>query len=68
MDVNEHYSVLLGLGEEWVVSKVELDVAGRRVDIFVEYAKKAAVCPECGELAGLHDSLAERTWRHLDTM
>ena len=68
MDVNEHYSVLLGLGEEWMVSKVELDVAGRRVDIFVEYAKKAAVCPECGELAGLHDSLAERTWRHLDTM
>ncbi|MBR3085733.1 MAG: hypothetical protein IKH04_04950 [Kiritimatiellae bacterium] len=50
MDVNEHYSVLLGVGEECEVSKVELDVEGRRVDIFVEYAKKAAVCPECCEV------------------
>lgn len=68
MDVNQHYSLLLGLGEEWKVTDVVLDVSGRRVDVYVEYAKKSGICPECGELCGLHDRLAERTWRHLDTM
>ena len=68
MNVNQHYAALLGLGEEWTVTNVALDVGGRRIDIYVEYAKKSAICPECGELAGIHDKLEERSWRHLDTM
>ena len=68
MDVNQHYAALLGIGDEWTVADVSLDVGGRRIDIYLEYAKKAAICPECGELAGVHDRLAERCWRHLDTM
>ena len=68
MDVNQHYATLLGLGEEWTVTNVALDVGGRRIDICVEYAKKSAICPECGALSGIHDRLAERSWRHLDTM
>jgi transposase len=42
--------------------------ARKRVDVYVEYAQKSATCPVCGELAGLHDRLEERSWRHLDTM
>ena len=51
MDVNQHYAALLGLGDEWTVTNVALDVPGRRVDVYVEYAKKSAICLECGELA-----------------
>ena len=68
MDVNQHYAALLGLGDEWTVTNVALDVPGKRVDVYVEYAQKSAICPVCGELAGLHDRLEERSWRHLDTM
>ena len=68
MDVNQHYAALLGLGDEWTVTNVVLDVPGKRVDVYVEYAQKSAICPVCGELAGLHDRLEERSWRHLDTM
>ena len=59
MDVNQHYAALLGLGDEWTVTNVVLDVPGKRVDVYVEYAQKSAICPVCGELAGLHDRLEE---------
>lgn len=68
MDVKQHYAALLGLGEEWTVTNVVLDVGGKRIDICVEYTKRSAICPECGELSSIHDKLEERTWRHLDTM
>lgn len=68
MDVKQHYAALLGLGDEWTVTDVALDVEARRVDVFLDYARKSAICPECGGLAGVHDRLAERCWRHLDTM
>ena len=64
----QHYSALLGLGEEWTVTRLHLNVEGRRLDLFLDYAAKAAVCPACGTLARLHDRQPERTWRHLDTM
>ena len=31
--LSRHYAALLGLGEEWNVTDVKLDVAARRVDI-----------------------------------
>ena len=66
--LNRHYAALLGLGEEWKVSEVKLDVAARRVDIRLEYASRTAICPKCGRLMPLHDQQPERVWRHLDTM
>lgn len=30
--LNRHYATLLGLGEEWKVADVKLDVAARRID------------------------------------
>ena len=47
MDVNQHYAALLGLGDEWTVTDVALDVPGKRVDVYVEYVKKSAICPVC---------------------
>ena len=68
MDLNQHYSLLLGLGDEWKVSDVMLSMGAKRVDIYLEYAEKSAQCPHCGKLFGLRDQQDERTWRHLDTM
>ncbi len=68
MDLNGHYGRLLGLDENWGVTDVALDLEGKKVEIFIEYRAKAGICPECGSLCGVRDRLAERTWRHLDTM
>ena len=68
MNINQHYGLLLGLGEEWEVTDVALDLNRNRVDIYVGYTKSSAVCPVCGKSVGVHDMLEERVWRHLDTM
>ncbi len=68
MDLKEHYRLLLGLTDDWAVNDVRLNVAGRRVDIFLDYVGEGAQCPVCGETVPLHDHAPERTWRHLDTM
>ena len=68
MNINQHYGLLLGLGEEWEVTDVALDLNRNRVDIYVGYTKSSAVCPVCGKSVGVHDMLGERVWRHLDTM
>jgi transposase len=62
------YQHLLGLKEPWTVSRVDLDVPGQRVDVWVEHPKGLQwPCPECGTLGALHDHAAERVWRHLDS-
>ena len=66
--INQHYAKLLGLGDEWKVTKVDLNVLGRKLDIFLEYAAEAAICPVCGKLGDVYDQQPERVWRHLDTM
>lgn len=68
MNISQHYQLLLGLGEEWRVSRVALDIPGRKIDIYLEYNERSSPCPVCGALVGLHDRQDERTWRHLDTM
>ena len=40
--INQHYATLLGLGDEWKVTKVDLNVLGKKLDIFLEYAAEAA--------------------------
>ena len=39
MQLNDHYRLLLGLNEHWRVRDVKLDLAERRVDIYLEYAE-----------------------------
>ena len=68
MDLFSHYGRLLGIGEEWKVADVKLDMAHLRVDIYLDYGEKCAPCPKCGELSPMYDTQEERVWRHLDTM
>lgn len=62
------YKHLLGLTEPWTVSRVALNVAGSRVDVWAEHSKKARFrCPDCDRECGLYDHDEERAWRHLDS-
>lgn len=64
-----HYHQLLGLVRPWKITDINLDVAGQRLDIMLEWPRgRKAPCPECGKRCGLKDHLPERTWRHLDSM
>ena len=68
MDIEEHYSQLLGINSPWDIHSVDLNMEEQRVDIVIEYTDTEGPCPECGVLCPKHDDRKERTWRHLDTM
>jgi transposase len=62
------YQQILGLAEPWFVSRVELNAAEGRVDIWLDHRADAKwVCPACGQQTALYDHTEERVWRHLDT-
>jgi len=61
------YEQILGLQKPWRVEKVALDVAGQRVDLWLEHCDASWNCPECGKPCSLYDHSSERKWRHLDT-
>lgn len=64
----ELYQHLLGLSAPWTVSRVALDAAAGRVEVWAEHDKKARfTCPECSKQCGLYDHDEERVWRHLDS-
>ena len=68
MEIEDHYSQLLGTQEPWEISKVDLDMSAHRVDIEIEYTDVTGACPECGANCPKHDDRKPRSWRHLDTM
>jgi len=60
------FTSALGLVAPWVVDKVELDTAKRRIDFEVRCSTKTLACPHCGTAEQrVHDRL-RRSWRHLD--
>lgn len=60
------FTSALGLKSPWVVAKVDLDTAKRRIDFEVVCDAKQLPCPACGvEGQGIHDRV-RRDWRHLD--
>ena len=62
------YEYLLGLQAPWTVSRVDLDVQRRQVDVWAEHAPGGRwPCPECGQQVSGYDHAEERTWRHLDS-
>lgn len=62
------YHHLLGLSWPWRVQKVQLDLPGGRVDVWLEDAPGAQwLCPQCRQPAPLYDHAPEAMWRHLDT-
>lgn len=67
--LSEHYALLLGLGEGWLVDDVDLDLAAQKVVIRLCRNPDAPVCCSgCQQQRPLKDHAAERQWRHLDTM
>lgn len=65
----DHYAALLGLPKPWFVAKVDLHLADRQVDVYVDHDDEVSwTCPTCSEPAPLYDHAEQRTWRHLDTM
>lgn len=67
--LEEHYGQLLGLNDQWNVSNIELDTAGQRVTIAVEFIGDEYPCPCCQASSPVYDRRGDtRKWRHLDTM
>ena len=67
MDDRALYQQILGIHEPWGVERVDLQLVQGEVHVWVALPPKTRwVCPECLELAPIHDHL-ERAWRHLDT-
>ena len=68
MQDTEFYEALLGLGDPWRVTKVKLDSAAGRVDIWIEDRSGAKWnCPDCQKRVSVYDHSEERIWRHLNT-
>lgn len=64
----ELYRQILGLEKPWYVSRVELNVGGQRVDIYLEHDFGVHwECPQCGQTFTCRDHAEERVWRHMDT-
>ena len=62
------YEYLLGLQAPWTVSRVNLDVQRRQVDVWAEHAPGVQwPCPACAAPGRLYDHAEERVWRHLDS-
>jgi len=63
----ELYATILGLTTPWSVERVEVDLKGNAVHVWLSRAEGSAVeCPECREPRPVYDH-RQREWRHLDT-
>src|SRR2546422_11189398 len=63
----ELYATILGVQAPGRVERVELDVAGGAVHVWLARTEGApAPCPECQTACPIYDH-REREWRHLDT-
>ena len=56
------FDLVLNFGDDWKVTKVELNTKKMEVDVYVEYQ------PYDKTIVKIYDSAPLRRWRHLDTM
>jgi len=69
ISVHEHYRRLLLLPEPWEVTKVEDDLVGQSVTVWLRWPDGVKVpCPVCGKAMPIYDRMPERSWRHLSVM
>ena len=72
MDISEqsvraHYAMLLGVGQEWEVQRVEVDEGQKLIQAWARWRSGQVLrCPQCQERCPGYDKLSQRTWRHLD--
>jgi transposase len=60
------FTAALGLQAPWVVSRVDLDTAKRRIDFEVSSEGSRLTCPACGAADQCIHDRVRRSWRHLD--
>ena len=57
------------LPEPWEVTKVEDDLVGQSVTVWLRWPDGTKVpCPVCGKPMPIYDRMPERSWRHLSVM
>lgn len=61
------FETILGLQRPWHITRVDLDTATQRVDLWADHDDTRWSCPQCEETLPCWDHAEERTWRHLDT-
>jgi hypothetical protein len=59
----EFHATILGLAAPWTVVRVEADLKGETVHVWIERESgTGAVCPDCATAQTIHDH-CEREWR-----
>jgi transposase len=67
MEDTQLYTMLLGIRLPWRVTKVHVDMALNRVDVWVEEVQGAKFpCAVCKQESPVNDHTDEQIWRHLD--
>ena len=67
MQETTFFTQILGISLPWFISKVELNKAENRVDIYINHSKGFAFpCPKCQRLCSVYDHTKERILRHLN--
>lgn len=64
----QFFDLVLNFGDNWHITKVELNTKTEEVDVYVEYSDKTAEDPDTSETCSIYDHTSIRRWRHLDTM
>jgi transposase len=68
VDDTELYTTLLGIAPPWRVTRVTVNMAAERIDVWVEEAPETKFrCAGCQQPMPVYDHTAEQVWQHLDT-
>ena len=68
MFTENFFTILLDLGDDWVVKSVESNIKTNEVFIHIKSISNEFEDPETGKKCKIYDHAPERKWRHLDTM
>lgn len=66
--VKDFFNLLLDFGNDWVVTKVDVNVKSEEIHIDLAYQSDNYEDPETAKPAKLYDHAPERIWRHLDIL
>lgn len=59
-------TALLQLRAPWHITRIDVDIPGEEVHVFVSHDHDRLPCPTCGKACLVEDHADERIWRHLD--